>query len=341
MMVIETSRLRVIPLSLELFQCMLQDYTSMENRLNLAPSGYLFDNDMRRAMEYMYSKALEHPDEYIWHTNWQIILKSENRSIGSAGFKNVPDENGFVEVGYGIHGAYEANGYMTEALSALCRWAFGQSDVKGVIAETLKDNEASQRVLCKTGFTRYQETETAFWWRKTYNKTMKIRQETDKDYPEIYDLIKTAFETAQVKDGDEQDFALRLRNSKRYIPQLALVAEEGGVLIGHIMLTHTYVEQPDGRKFGALLVAPLSVLLEYRSRGVGSALMNEALRIARDMDYTAVFLCGDPGYYGRFGFVASARYGIVNVNNVPEQYMLAYELFPDALEDVSGTINCV
>lgn len=38
-----------------------------------------------------------------------------------------------------------------------------------------------------------------------------IRQETEQDHPAIYDLIRTAFETAKVSDGDEQDFAVNLR----------------------------------------------------------------------------------------------------------------------------------
>lgn len=82
-----------------------------------------------------------------------------------------------------------------------------------------------------------------------------IRQETEQDHPAIYDLIRTAFETAKVSDGDEQDFAVNLRNnSKLYIPELALVAEEGGKLIGHIMLTNTYITQPDGSRLGDIRI---------------------------------------------------------------------------------------
>ena len=96
-----------------------------------------------------------------------------------------------------------------------------------------------------------------------------------------------------------------------------------------------------GNKFEALLVAPLSVLLEYRNNGVGSGLMNESFRIARKMGYKAVFLCGDPDYYGRFGFSESVKYGIKNTNGVPDKYCLAYELFPNTLNGISGSINCI
>lgn len=171
------------------------------------------------------------------------------------------------------------------------------------------------------------------------NKNYVIRKEEKKDYSEVYSLIKKAFETAAVKDGDEQDYAVGLRESEKYIPELALVAEKDGELIGHIMLTKFNVLQTDNTVLKALLVAPLSVKLEYRKIGVGSQLMEEGFRIAKKMGYTSVFLCGDPLYYNRFGFIASSDYGIRNLNNIPEKNSLTHELFPCALDDIEGTID--
>ena len=99
-----------------------------------------------------------------------------------------------------------------------------------------------------------------------------VRQEREAEFPAIYELIRTAFATAEVSDGDEQDFANRLRIHGNYIPELALVAECQGKLIGHIMLTRTVVTQDDGTPYEALMIAPLSVVLDYRNQGVGSAL---------------------------------------------------------------------
>lgn len=169
---------------------------------------------------------------------------------------------------------------------------------------------------------------------------MKIRPETEKDYSEIYDLIKTAFETAKVKDGDEQDFAVKLRNGKGYIPELALVAEENNKLIGHIMLTKTYVKQPDRNEFEGLLLAPVSVLIEHRNKGVGSALIKEGFRIAKELGYKAAFLCGDPEYYHRFGFRPTTSFGIKHIHNIPEQYVMVCELETGSLDNVTGSIDC-
>ncbi|MCS2957924.1 GNAT family N-acetyltransferase [Bacteroides salyersiae] len=46
-------------------------------------------------------------------------MKSENKAIGSACFKNLPDAEGSVEVGYGIYASYRNHGYMTEGSESL------------------------------------------------------------------------------------------------------------------------------------------------------------------------------------------------------------------------------
>ncbi len=87
---------------------------------------------------------------------------------------------------------------------------------------------------------------------------MIVRRETEADLDGIYDLVKLAFQTAKVTNGDEQEYQVRLRNGDNYIPELALVAEEDGQLVGHIMLTRTYITDGDD-KHEALLLGPLSV----------------------------------------------------------------------------------
>lgn len=172
---------------------------------------------------------------------------------------------------------------------------------------------------------------------------MIIRPETKEDFGQIYDLVKTAFQTAKVADGDEQDFVNRLRAGGNYIPELALVAEKNDRLIGHIMLTKTCVINENSTdkdyKFEALLLAPLAVLLEHRDQGVGSRLVNASMALAKDLGHSAVFLVGDPAYYHRFGFKPTAPYGIRPKSDIPEQYVMVHELVPDALNGVNGTVD--
>lgn len=165
-----------------------------------------------------------------------------------------------------------------------------------------------------------------------------IRQETEQDGPAIYDLVKVAFETAKVSDGDEQDFAVRLRNSKLNIPELNLVAEDGDKLIGHIMFSKTYITRPDGSRFDVLLVAPLSVELDYRGKGIAAALMREGFKRGIEMGYKATFLCGDPAYYHRLGYKSIRDFGITH-KCIPEDYVMGYELVPDSLKGITGEVR--
>lgn len=168
---------------------------------------------------------------------------------------------------------------------------------------------------------------------------MIIRRETPKDYSEIYDLVKVSFQTAKVSDGKEQDFVNQLRDSGNYIPELALVAEEDGKLIGHVMLTKTYISNSI-KKFETLLLAPVSVALEHRNRGVGSDLIKESFRQAKGMGYASVILVGDPAYYHRFGFKAAVNFAIRHKLSIPDENVMACELVPGALCGVFGTTDC-
>ena len=167
---------------------------------------------------------------------------------------------------------------------------------------------------------------------------MIIRQETPQDFARIYDLVKVAFQTAQVTNGKEQDFVEQLRNSPAYIPALARVAEQDGELVGHIMLTRTYIIRGD-EKIEALFLGPISVVLERRKQGIGSALMEESLELAKAMGNKSVFLVGDPAYYRRFGFQPTANFGIKETEPIPDEYVMVCLLVDHALDGITGTIR--
>ncbi|MDF2930454.1 MAG: GCN5-related N-acetyltransferase [Anaerospora sp.] len=97
---------------------------------------------------------------------------------------------------------------------------------------------------------------------------MKIRQETEEEFAQIFNFVERAFQTAKGSNGLEQAFVNQLRRSSNYIPELALVAEENDKIIGHIMLTKTYIIV-GGSKVEVLLLAPLSVA--FKRNGVYSS----------------------------------------------------------------------
>lgn len=170
---------------------------------------------------------------------------------------------------------------------------------------------------------------------------MHIRPERPEDYSAIRRFVETAFKTAQVASGTEQDFVEQLRAGKGYIPELALVAEEDGELAGHVMLTAISLTRRDNAEMPVLLLAPLSVALARRNRGIGSALVREALSRAGGRGYAGVFLCGNPDYYGRFGFARASRMGIGHTGDIPDRFVLGLELSPGALPADGGVAHIV
>jgi len=103
---------------------------------------------------------------------------------------------------------------------------------------------------------------------------------------------------------DEVDLVERLHADGDVVA--SLVAEEGGVIIGHVLLSR--MRAP----FRALGLAPVSVAQARQGSGVGSALIREAIRLARDADYEVIFVLGEQGYYGRFGFQVEGARGFAS-----------------------------
>ena len=123
---------------------------------------------------------------------------------------------------------------------------------------------------------------------------MNIRKEKMEDYNSIYAVVKAAFDSAEHADGNEQDLVEALRKGESYIPALSLVAEEKGKIVGHIMFTKARVGQTD-----VLALAPLSVLPEYQRKGIGTALIKEGHKIAKDLGYGYSVVLGSEKYYPR------------------------------------------
>jgi len=168
---------------------------------------------------------------------------------------------------------------------------------------------------------------------------MNIRKTQKTDFDAIYDLVKIAFQTAEMPPSNEEDYVLKWRASDNYISELELVAEEKNELIGHIMLQKLKIHMHDDSEYIGLLIAPLCVKLKYRSQGIGGKLLHAGLDKAKEMGYTAAFLAGNPKYYNRFGFKEITNFAIENKTTVPNQFVLGYEIIPGALKNIKGFID--
>ena len=81
---------------------------------------------------------------------YRITCLADGLAIGGIGFKGQPG-GGCVEIGYGLVPSARGHGYAAEALIALVAMA-ADNRVSRVIADTTRDNIASQRTLIRAGF---------------------------------------------------------------------------------------------------------------------------------------------------------------------------------------------
>ena len=165
MFILETKKLKLIPLNVHNLRYSIEDRRKMERNLGVKITDTELEEPVKKAMRTSLKMVLENKKDYLWFTSWEIVLKKENRIIGGLCFKGCPDEKGRVEIAYGMQDEYRCKGYMTEAVKELINWAFTQEKVLSVIAETEKDNLPSHRVLEKIGMEKYEENEKMFWWR--------------------------------------------------------------------------------------------------------------------------------------------------------------------------------
>ncbi|MCL2603095.1 MAG: N-acetyltransferase [Defluviitaleaceae bacterium] len=169
---------------------------------------------------------------------------------------------------------------------------------------------------------------------------MHIRQETPADYDEVYRLVKISFESNESTDGTVPDYLNELRKSDVFIPELSLVAEKDGTIIGQIVLYKTDITTPQGNRT-ELLLSPISIHPNYFKQGIARAMTEEALSRAKSMGYSAVFLCGNPDFYRKLGFAPSYQYNIFHKSDASAKWSMVRELYDGALNGISGNIDTV
>jgi len=151
---------------------------------------------------------------------------------------------------------------------------------------------------------------------------VNVRLERSEDREASLAVERVAFEGPL-----EADIAEAVRDEKG---AFALVADIGGVVVGHVQLSRAWI---GGSNVVAL--GPIGVLPDRQGRGVGTALVGEALDEAARRGEPAVILLGAPDYYGRFGFVPGSLYGLRNpfAGETEQGFTIAEEDFQIAVLD--------
>jgi putative acetyltransferase len=131
---------------------------------------------------------------------------------------------------------------------------------------------------------------------------LTIRAEAPEDRLAIAEITTAAFGTER-----EARMVDAIRDSDGHVPDLSLVAEFDGRIVGHVMLSYVGLNNQEQR---LLELGPISVAPPHQRVGIGSALVREALRRADGCGEPLVLVLGHADYYPRFGFRPARELGI-------------------------------
>jgi [ribosomal protein S5]-alanine N-acetyltransferase len=166
---LETSHLRLTPWSPEHLLAMIDGAERFEADAGVRLADGLramFVSDDVSPLWIAHLREAPGPDP--WTLGFAVVHRADDLVIGSAAFKGAPDEDGVVEIAYGIAPSHRGQGYATEAARALVSFALERVDVRSIRAHTKPENDASGRVLAKCGFHQVGEVvdpEDGLVWR--------------------------------------------------------------------------------------------------------------------------------------------------------------------------------
>lgn len=169
---------------------------------------------------------------------------------------------------------------------------------------------------------------------------ISIRLEEKRDYHRVEEITKLAFsyperiERGGINCPFEHWMVHELRK-RDGIPELSLVAEVDGILVGHIICSNAVIKTQK-EEIPVLNFGPLSVLPDFQRKGIGKALVISMINRAREMGYGAILFFGRPEYYPQFGFKEASEFGITDCEGYNYPAFMGMELISGYLSQAYG-----
>lgn len=126
---------------------------------------------------------------------------------------------------------------------------------------------------------------------------MNIRPEKVQDYAAIAEVNIRAFDERLA----EALIVTLHRQRPQFDPELSLVAEIDGEIVGHVLFSPQTIRLM-GQDVKAVNLAPIAVDPAHQRKGIGAALIQVGHEIAQSKGYVLSFLLGHPTYYPRLGY---------------------------------------
>lgn len=166
-----------------------------------------------------------------------------------------------------------------------------------------------------------------------------IRREAPDDYAAVENLVREAFWNVYRPGCNEHYLLHRFRGDPDFVPELDLLMEKNGQLIGHIMYVRAHIETGDGARLPVMTFGPMSIHPDFQRQGYGKYLLDRSMEKALELGAGALCIEGNIGFYGKSGFVTAGSRGI-RCHGVPEgldaPHFLLRELKEGFLSGVTG-----
>lgn len=159
-----------------------------------------------------------------------------------------------------------------------------------------------------------------------------IRNERPDEQRRVEELIRDAFWNVNEPGANEHYLAHIMRSHPDFVPELNLVAELDGKIVGSIMYTRCKLVGAQGERRETLTFGPIAVHPDYQRRGIGKAMIEESFRRAREMGYDSVVIFGHPGNYVARGFVSCLKVNVCVGDGYFPTAMLVKPLTEDAFD---------
>ncbi len=168
---------------------------------------------------------------------------------------------------------------------------------------------------------------------------LNIRLENETEYREVENLVRESFWNVY-RPGCLEHFVLHeLRKDPDFVPELDLVLEKDGKIIGQNMFMRAVIQSDDDRKIPIMTMGPIGILPEFKRMGYGKYLLDHSLERAAELGCGALCFEGNIDFYGKSGFRPASEFGI-RYHGLPEgedaSFFLCRELIPGYLDGITG-----
>ncbi len=167
---IVTDRLIIISMTYSMICTVLSGSTEEYEKLGVNFNGRWPLQDTLDILHFIKDK-MKHNDADGFDV-WMVVKKEDMTVIGDAGFKGAPNENGEIEIGFGLIKEEQQKGYGYEVASSLMAWASQKNIVKIIKADCLIDNIGSIKLLEKCGMSEVKRDNEFIFWEKELCKSL-------------------------------------------------------------------------------------------------------------------------------------------------------------------------